>query len=86
VGFGAAARSWFLEATDRPVADAATPVPDPASLTRCEYKYVIPPTMFDPIRASFRPYCIMDPIAECEPNGFYVINTLYLDTPDLRLY
>jgi hypothetical protein len=86
MSFGAVARSWFPEAVDRPVTLAATPGPDPASLTRSEYKYVVPPSLVDPIRASLHPYCVLDPFAEREPGGFYLINTLYLDTPDLRLY
>lgn len=55
----------------------------PAVLERYELKYTIPPDMVKPISDFIRPYCFMDAYsARCE-DGFYRVNSLYLDSPDL---
>lgn len=53
---------------------------------RYEYKYTIPPSLMDPIRSFIRPYCDMDTYAAREPDKFYTITTLYLDTQGYKTY
>lgn len=53
---------------------------------RYEYKYVIPASLMAPIRAFIRPYCELDSFAGREPQKFYTIRTLYLDSPGYRTY
>lgn len=55
----------------------------PAVLERYELKYTIPREWVEPISDFIRPYCFMDAYsARCE-DGFYRVNSLYLDSPDL---
>ncbi len=55
----------------------------PAVLERYELKYTIPVEWVEPISEFIRPYCFMDAYsARCE-DGFYRVNSLYLDSPDL---
>ncbi len=52
-------------------------------LERYELKYRIPLDLEAPIREHVARYCAIDPAAQA---GRYRIASLYLDTPDLRLY
>lgn len=60
--------------------------PDASVFQRYEYKYTIPAGLVAPIRASLQPYCNIDPNAAREPEGFYTITTLYLDSDDYRTF
>ncbi len=53
---------------------------------RHECKYLIPEAVASGIRAYVRPYVETDPHAEASPDRSYDITSLYLDTPDLKLY
>ncbi len=53
---------------------------------RYEYKYTISPSLVGPIRSFIRPYCEMDPFADREPDGFYTITSLYLDSSGYKTY
>jgi hypothetical protein len=56
------------------------------SFRRYEYKYLITPAMIEPIRAFIQPYCAMDPFSQREPECFYTVKTLYLDSPNYTTY
>jgi hypothetical protein len=53
----------------------------PSVLERYEMKYLIPVSMIDDIIGFVRPYCEFDAYSTIEKEGFYVINSLYFDTP-----
>ena len=53
---------------------------------RYEYKYLISPELVDPIRKFLLSYCYMDPFAQKEPDKFYTVQNLYLDSADYRTY
>lgn len=53
---------------------------------RYEYKYTIPAALMAPIRTFLRPYCDMDTYAGREPDQFYTITTLYLDSDRYKTY
>lgn len=53
----------------------------PVTLERHEYKYVIPGTLVDKIAAFALPYCSFDRYSTLSEDGFYLINSLYYDTP-----
>lgn len=55
----------------------------PAVLERYELKYTIPLEWVEPIAAFIRPYCFMDAYSARCADGFYRVNSLYLDSPDL---
>lgn len=57
----------------------------PASLQRREYKYLVTEDVVEQIRRYIRGVCTIDPYAE-KTGGRYVIDTLYLDTPQLHSY
>ena len=78
-------------AKSRATSRAAKPAPGtrqadmPAELQRYELKYTIPRWQVDEIEAFIAPYCFMDAYsARCE-DGFYRVNSLYLDSPELIL-
>lgn len=56
---------------------AAAPV-----LERYEMKYTIPLEQLSEIVAFVAPYCHPDKYSENSPDGFYQVNSLYLDSPD----
>lgn len=60
--------------------------PAGAAFPRYEYKYTIPPRLMAPIQSFLRPYCELDPYAAQEPEGFYTVTTLYLDSDDFKTY
>lgn len=51
----------------------------PLMLQRFELKFLIPSALIKPIEEYASRYCVSDPYADTE--GWYVINTLYLDSP-----
>ena len=55
----------------------------PPVLERYELKYTIPHELVEPIVGFIRPYCFPDAYSAREPDGFYRVNSLYLDSPDL---
>ncbi len=54
----------------------------PSLLERYELKYMIPESMIDPISEYLSIYCSLDRYSERIEDGFYTINTLYLDSPN----
>jgi hypothetical protein len=54
------------------------------NVERFEFKYLIPSALTDSIRAFIRPYCVIDPYAERETDGYYSLRALYLDAPDYK--
>jgi hypothetical protein len=54
------------------------------SFERREYKYLVPVALIPDLREAIRPACKLDSYAQ--ENGLYTIRSLYLDTPDFRLY
>lgn len=54
--------------------------------SRWEYKYLVPHRLVPEIRAYIQPFVEPDPYAALHPGYAYPINSLYLDSPDLRLY
>jgi hypothetical protein len=53
---------------------------------RYEYKYTIRASLMDQIRSFILPYCEMDRFAAREPEKFYTITSLYLDTDGYKTY
>jgi hypothetical protein len=58
----------------------------PLNLDRYELKYVIPFSMVEPISRYVEQYCEMDYYSQVSHDGFYVINSLYLDTSNLLIF
>lgn len=56
--------------------------PGPALIERHEAKYRIPPAWVGPIREAVRIWCVPDDAGD----GRYTLASLYLDSPDRRLY
>ena len=56
------------------------------SFRRYEYKYLISPELMNPIRKFLLSYCYLDPFAHKEPDEFYAVQNLYLDSADYRAY
>jgi hypothetical protein len=48
---------------------------------RYEAKYTIASSLVDEVAHFIRPYCSLDKYSELSENGFYTINSLYLDSP-----
>lgn len=61
---------------------AAPTLASPALIERHEAKYRIPPKWVAPIREALRGWCVPDEAGD----GAYTIASLYLDSPDRRLY
>jgi hypothetical protein len=55
-------------------------------IERREYKYLIDEGTALELREAVRPFCTLDRYGSGRPIGRYWIASLYLDTPDLRLY
>lgn len=55
------------------------------ALERYELKYTIPRNMVDDISAFARTYCHLDRYSELSADGFYQVNSLYLDSPEFFL-
>ena len=54
--------------------------------SRYEYKYLIPDSLVGPIRQYIQPFVELDSYAPRGADHHYPIVSLYLDSPDLRLY
>ncbi|SDU46146.1 polyphosphate polymerase domain-containing protein [Desulfobacula phenolica] len=54
----------------------------PALLERYELKFLIPTEMIDPISKFASVYCSLDKYALDAPNGYYRVNSIYLDSPE----
>ena len=54
-------------------------------LERYELKYTVPAAWVGPISAFVEPYCSLDYHSSVSPEGFYQVNSLYLDSPDFIL-
>ncbi len=57
----------------------------PLFLERYELKYFIPFEMVEPISRYISAYCEMDYYSKIAPDHFYIINSLYFDTPRLHI-
>jgi hypothetical protein len=57
--------------------DLPTIIPD-----RYEMKYTIPFEMIDPIAGFIAPYCSFDNYSASSPDNFYIVNSLYFDSPE----
>ncbi len=53
----------------------------PSLLERFELKYLIPESLVDPISDFAAIYCDLDKYSESSDDGFYTVNSLYLDSP-----
>lgn len=58
----------------------------PDIIERREYKFLIDRETAAKLRAAIAPFCRLDPYAAASPTRTYAIDTLYFDTPDLRLF
>lgn len=56
-----------------------------SQLDRYEAKYIVHPSLVPQMREFIRPFCIPDPNADGDPPE-YVITTLQMDSPSLRLH
>jgi len=65
---------------EAPVHSSRTSVTGPAA-GRFELKYTIPADRIDSIVEFLSPYCIFDAYSAAVADGFYVVNSLYFDTP-----
>ena len=53
----------------------------PPVLERYELKYLVPRSYIEPITDFISPYCSLDHYSDISENNFYVVNSLYFDTP-----
>ena len=53
---------------------------------RVEYKYLVPNSQLDAIRADLRPYMELDPFAGKSSSSEYTVRSVYYDTPRLDCY
>lgn len=51
-------------------------------LERYELKFTVPASLVEPICGFIAPYCRKDSYSAISPDGFYQVNSLYLDTPE----
>lgn len=58
----------------------------PLFFERYELKYQIPKSLVDPISNYISAYCELDYYSQISPDGFYTINSLYLDSPQLTFF
>ncbi len=58
----------------------------PARIDRREYKYLIDEDTAARVREAIAPFCVLDGFAEARADRRYIIDSLYFDTPDLRLF
>ena len=57
----------------------------PLLLQRYELKYIIPHSLVEPISKAIEDHCELDYHSQISPDQFYVINSLYFDTPNFSL-
>jgi hypothetical protein len=53
---------------------------------RVEYKYLVPNSLQDDIRADLRPFMLADALGGQQRNGEYTVRSIYYDTPRLECY
>lgn len=53
---------------------------------RLEYKFLVPVTLIDSIRAEINPFMKLDPFAEKQSSGEYTVRSIYYDTPQFDCY
>lgn len=58
----------------------------PLILERYELKYLIPIEMIEPISQYVEMYCEMDYYSQLEVDRFYIINSLYFDSDDFKIF
>ncbi len=56
----------------------------PQVLERFELKYTIPWEMVGPVSRFIEPYCSLDEYSEFSPDRFYIVNSLYFDSPQFH--
>jgi hypothetical protein len=65
-----------------PTVDAVSPL----ILERYELKYLIPLELVEPISQFVEMYCEMDYYSQIEAEHFYIINSLYFDSDDFKIF
>ena len=55
-------------------------------IERREFKYLIDAYTAEKVRRFIQPFCVLDKNARSFPDRRYTIDSLYFDTPDMRLY
>jgi VTC domain len=65
---------------------STTEAVSPLILERYELKYLIPLDLVEPISQYAEMYCEMDYYSQIEPEHFYVINSLYFDSDDFKIF
>ncbi|MBN1600735.1 MAG: polyphosphate polymerase domain-containing protein [Chitinispirillaceae bacterium] len=58
----------------------------PQVLERYELKYTIPLDMVEPMCRFIEPYCSLDEYSEKSSDNYYIVNSLYFDTPNLHFF
>ncbi|HEX2956472.1 MAG TPA: polyphosphate polymerase domain-containing protein [Chitinispirillaceae bacterium] len=64
--------------------DKQIPSKTPQVLERYELKYTIPWEMVGAISRFIEPYCSLDEYSELSPDNFYIVNSLYFDSPQFH--
>ena len=54
----------------------------PLLFERYELKFLIPIDLVDEISQFVEIYCVLDPYSDREPDKFYKVNNIYLDSPN----
>ncbi len=58
----------------------------PLNLQRYEFKYRVPLALVDRISDYVASYCEMDYYSKISKDGFYLINSLYMDSPSFHIF
>jgi hypothetical protein len=58
----------------------------PQVLERYELKYTIPLDMVEPMCRFIEPYCSLDEYSEKSSDRYYIVNSLYFDTPNFHFF
>ena len=53
---------------------------------RLEYKFLVPVSLIDSIRADINPFVNLDPFAKKQNSGEYTVRSIYYDTPKFDCY
>jgi hypothetical protein len=64
--------------------EKSIPSKTPQVLERYELKYTIPWDMVEPMCRFIEPYCSLDEYSELSPDRFYIVNSLYFDSPQFH--
>lgn len=70
--------------TDSEKVEKLVPSKTPQVLERFELKYTIPWEMVGAISRFIEPYCSLDEYSEISPDMFYIVNSLYFDSPQFH--